>query len=122
MTPSRGVLEAGKPLTLTIDTRNTYKNVKEARLHSGAFLIRTNNGLSRPVTVYFDNRADDAKVKTRRANVIYGKIELLGENSAPPPLWQVRILQTRFRSHPRPSGQILSFRTFQKSRQPHFIE
>ncbi|WP_043583589.1 right-handed parallel beta-helix repeat-containing protein [Geminisphaera colitermitum] len=85
VTPSRGVLEAGKPLTLTIDTRNTYKNVKEARLHSGAFLIRTNNGLSRPVTVYFDNRADDAKVKTRRANVIYGKIELLGENSAPPP-------------------------------------
>ncbi|AHF93522.1 hypothetical protein OPIT5_28280 [Opitutaceae bacterium TAV5] len=80
VTPSHGVLEAGKPVTLTIDTKSTYKDVKDARLHSGAFLIRMTNGFSRPVTVYFDNRADDAKVKTRRANVIYGKIEPPGED------------------------------------------
>ncbi|MDR1279987.1 MAG: right-handed parallel beta-helix repeat-containing protein [Opitutaceae bacterium] len=75
VTPSHGVLGAGKTITLTVDTKSTYKNVKDARLHSGAFLIRTKSGLSRPVAVYFDNRADETKVKTRRANVIYGKIE-----------------------------------------------
>ncbi len=76
VTPSSGLLEPGKPVKLTVES--VYAKVADARINSGAFLIRTASGLSRPVSVYLDSREDAAKVKARRASAIYGKVEQSG--------------------------------------------
>ncbi|MGE4564378.1 MAG: right-handed parallel beta-helix repeat-containing protein [Victivallaceae bacterium] len=76
VTPAAGVLVPGKPVKLTVES--VYGKVTDARINSGAFLIRTASGLSRPVSVYLDSRQDVEKVKARRASAIYGKVEQTG--------------------------------------------
>ena len=48
VTPARGVLKEGSELTVSFDEAK----MRERPLYRGAFLVRTPEGLSRPVTVY----------------------------------------------------------------------
>lgn len=70
--PSEYSIKTGECVKLTISAHP--EAAPEARLNCGAFLIRTSNGHSRPVSVYFDNRDDFAKVAAMRKQSIYGEI------------------------------------------------
>ena len=70
--PEECVIKAGENIKLTVSARP--EAAPEARLNCGAFLIRTPDGLSRPVSVYFDNRDDLAKVAAMRKQTVYGEV------------------------------------------------
>ena len=69
VTPASGTIEPGKTLTLnvTIDVAR----MKERPLFRGAFLVRTPNGLSRPVTVYAQGNYTEDKRPSYAPNTIY---------------------------------------------------
>lgn len=70
--PEQGTIEYGKPVALTVSI--DPEKIDTARLHSGAFLIRLPNGLSRPVSVYVDSSRDPALLARTRSGVIYGEV------------------------------------------------
>ncbi len=69
VTPNSGTLTPGKAVELTITIHP--EKLKHARNYRAAFLIRTPEGLSRPVSVSADFSQDTARVKNDRKNVIY---------------------------------------------------
>ena len=70
--PAEGTIGSGKTLELTVTA--LPGKAPEARKNCGAFLIRTPDGLARPVSVYFDNRDDLSKVAAMRKDVVYGQV------------------------------------------------
>ncbi|MBQ7395759.1 MAG: hypothetical protein IJW08_04390 [Lentisphaeria bacterium] len=52
VTPSAGVLKGGKELALTVKIKDGF--VPKYRKYRGAFLVRFEDGLSRPVSLYLD--------------------------------------------------------------------
>ena len=76
VSPDRGTLAYGKPVKLTVSVKP--EKITTARIHSGAFLIRLPNGLSRPVSVYADSTQNEALLRKDRANVIRGKVDSAG--------------------------------------------
>ena len=76
VTPDAGTIKAGKTVELTVTA--LPEKASEARKNCGAFLIRTPDGLARPVSVYFDNRDDLKKVAAMRKNVVYGEVAKRG--------------------------------------------
>ena len=72
VTPSTVHLQKGKAVELVVTA--AANRMSTAQVHSGAFVIRTSQGLSLPVSVYFDNRDDMKLVKANRSKAIYGKV------------------------------------------------
>ena len=70
--PAEGTIGSGETLELTVTA--LPEKAPEARKNCGAFLIRTPDGLARPVSVYFDNRDDLGKVAAMRKSVVYGQV------------------------------------------------
>ena len=70
VSPSAGMLSPGKRVTLTVTPRRN----RMARLDSGAFVFRLEDGNSIPVSVYVDARKDALLVKTELEKLIPGKI------------------------------------------------
>ena len=69
--PEQGTIEYGRPVTLTVTI--DPEKIDTARLHSGAFLVRLPDGLSRPVSVYADSSRDPELLARTRSGVIYGE-------------------------------------------------
>ncbi len=67
--PSSGVLNPGGSVVLKITVDPSKLNV--AKKHNAAFLIRAENGLSRPVSLTMDNSRNAALVKRSRKDVVY---------------------------------------------------
>ncbi|MBQ7207373.1 MAG: right-handed parallel beta-helix repeat-containing protein [Lentisphaeria bacterium] len=70
VTPEAGTVEPGKPLVLTVEVDR--KNLTQARLNRGAFLIRRSDGLSRPVGVEVDSRSLTHLTAELRKKAVYG--------------------------------------------------
>ena len=70
VTPSSGVVNPGESVMLTV----VPEKVKEARLHSGAFIFRLEDGWSVPVSVYVDARKDKVLAKKDLFGMIKGSI------------------------------------------------
>ena len=70
VTPSSGVVNPGESVMLTV----VPEKVKEARLHSGAFIFRLEDGWSVPVSVYVDARKDKVLAKKALFGMIKGSI------------------------------------------------
>ncbi len=76
--PTSGKFNPGGQITLTVSAQPDL--AQEARIHSGGFIIKDQNGNSRPVAVYFDNSDDLAKVAAARKDAVYGQVaEQTGE-------------------------------------------
>lgn len=67
--PSNGVLNPGASVVLTVTVDPS--KLKLAKEHKAVFLIRAENGLSRPVSFTMDNSRDATLAKQARQNVIY---------------------------------------------------
>ena len=76
VSPERATIAAGQPVTLTVSIDPT--RLRQARRHSAAFVIRTDSGLSRPVSVIADNSSDLALVNQGRLGAIHGDAQPLG--------------------------------------------
>ena len=72
VSPSKGVLQPGKPLELTVSVDKT--KITQARLNRAVVLVRTPDGLSRHVTIHVDSRPDAALLAKDREGVVKGKI------------------------------------------------
>ena len=72
VSPSTGMLQPGKPLTLTVSVDKT--KITQARLNRAVVLIRTPEGLSRHVTVHVDSQPDAALLAKDRDGVVKGKV------------------------------------------------
>ncbi|MBE6371874.1 MAG: right-handed parallel beta-helix repeat-containing protein [Lentisphaerae bacterium] len=77
--PAEGMIKPGETVELTVTA--LPERAPEARKNCGAFLIRTPDGLARPVSVYFDNRDDLKKVAAMRKNVVYGQVVKRGKTN-----------------------------------------
>ena len=73
VTPASGTIAPGETLTLNV-TINVAR-MKERPLFRGAFLVRTPNGLSRPVTVYANGNYTEDKRPASAPNTLYLKPE-----------------------------------------------
>ncbi len=80
VTPSSGVLEYGKPVTLTVSS--APDDIRQARRHIGAFAIRLVNGFSRPISVETDSRMHPELRRAAHSNALYGKIVKTGNGEA----------------------------------------
>ena len=81
VTPETGILESGKPVTFTV-TPDSEKMTKRT-LYKGAFLIRLDNGCSRPVTVYAKtNVTPVAKPIRKGVWVTYAEAESVADDKA----------------------------------------
>ncbi len=67
--PSEGTIEPGKSVSLLV--RIDPSKMTEARIHKAVFLVRAENGLSRPVLCVADNSRNAALAAKIRKNVIY---------------------------------------------------
>ena len=70
--PETGLLEYGKPVTLTVTI--DPGQITTARRHAGAFLVRLPDGFSRAISVYADSTGNAALLARDRAKVIYGDV------------------------------------------------
>ena len=77
VSPSKGVLQPGKPLELTVSVDKT--KFTHARLNRAVVLVRTPDGLSRHVTVHVDSQPDAALLAKDREGVVKGKITRDGD-------------------------------------------
>jgi len=78
--PAAGVVSYGQPLALNV--RIDEAKIPHAKLNSGSFLVRTANGLSRPVSVYVDASAHRALAERARAHgVIRAKVKAQDDGS-----------------------------------------
>ena len=71
VTPSSGTVLPGKPLVLTVKVNKD--KITQARINSGAFLIRRADGLSRPVSVSVNSRSMVHLTEKLRESALYGK-------------------------------------------------
>lgn len=72
ITPTEGDLKSGQDVQITVSI--LPDKIKQARMNHTTILVRMENGMSRPVSVYVDSRQDMKKVKNDRKNVIFGNI------------------------------------------------
>jgi hypothetical protein len=72
VTPATGVAKPHQPAELRITLHP--ENMPDAKVYSGAFLIRDSQGYTRPISVRADFRGDTANVKKRRQTVVYGTV------------------------------------------------
>ncbi len=77
VTPASGSIRPGESVTLTVEA--LPEAAADARLHCSAFLVRTPEGLSRPVSVYYDDRDDAEKVALARSKVVYGEVKAVSK-------------------------------------------
>jgi len=78
--PAAGVVSYGQPLALNV--RIDEAKIPHAKLNSGSFLVRTANGLSRPVSVYVDASAHRTLAERARAQgVVRAKIKAQNDGS-----------------------------------------
>lgn len=70
--PESGTIPGNASLELEVEIRP--ENVQQARKNSSAFLIRTADGLSRPVSVTVDSRNHSELLKRDRKDVVYGVV------------------------------------------------
>ena len=70
VTPASGVVKPGDIVTLSVVPEKS----REARLHSGAFIFRLEDGWSVPVSVYVDARKDEVLAKKALSGMIKGSI------------------------------------------------
>jgi len=78
VTPETGVLESGKTLTFVVTPRS--EKMTERTLYKGAFLVRLENGYSRPVTVYAKTDVvPEAKPEREGVWVTYAEAETLAD-------------------------------------------
>ena len=78
VTPSSGTVLPGKPLVLTVKVNKD--KIRQARINSGAFLIRRADGLSRPVGVSVNSRSMVYLTEKLRKQAVYGKLADKKEN------------------------------------------
>ena len=78
VTPSAGTVMPGKPLVLTVKVNKD--KITQARINSGAFLIRRADGLSRPVSVSVNSRSMVHLTEKLRKLALYGKLVDAKEN------------------------------------------
>ena len=78
VTPSSGTVMPGKPLVLTVKVNKD--KITQARINSGAFLIRRADGLSRPVGVSVNSRSMVHFTEELRKQAVYGKLVDKKEN------------------------------------------
>lgn len=71
VTPSEGELTPGKKIRLNVVVHPG--KLKIAKKHKTVFLVRSETGLSRPVSVVYDNSKDSALAERARKNVIYAE-------------------------------------------------
>jgi hypothetical protein len=69
VTPASGTIAPGQTVTLTVTT--TPAKIPGRPLFRGAFLVRTPNGLSRPVTVYAKGNYTEDKRPASAPNSVY---------------------------------------------------
>ncbi len=69
--PTAGTILSGQSLTFTVALRP--EKMATARRYNGAFLIRTPEGLSLPITVYADRNGDWEKILADSTNVHLGQ-------------------------------------------------
>ena len=77
VTPGEGKFD-GKPVQFIV--RSVPSKIKTARRNTSAFVIKTCDGWSRPVSVEVDSRANPKLLEKARKNVIVGKVEKKGKN------------------------------------------
>ncbi|MBR7119074.1 MAG: right-handed parallel beta-helix repeat-containing protein [Lentisphaeria bacterium] len=73
VTPASGVITKDKPVTLKVSIDKS--KFKYARVNNTVFLVRTCNGVSRPVSVEADSRTDAALLKANRRNVLFSEVK-----------------------------------------------
>lgn len=78
VSPASGVFRPGKTVTFHVTVHP--EKLPEAKLYSGAFLISTPEGWSRPVTVRADFRGEPGRLAVARRGVIYGTVTPQNEN------------------------------------------
>ena len=72
VSPASGMFWPGEAVTFRVTLHP--EKLPEAKLYSGAFLISTPEGWSRPVTVRADFRGEPGRLAVARCGVIYGKV------------------------------------------------
>ncbi|MDD4537588.1 MAG: right-handed parallel beta-helix repeat-containing protein [Lentisphaeria bacterium] len=78
--PATGLVVYGQPLTLNVSI--DVAKIPHAKQNSGSFLVRTANGLSRPVSVYVDASAHRALADRDRAQgVIRAEVKAQDDDS-----------------------------------------
>ena len=78
ITPSEGEIKYGQDIKVTVTIMP--EKIRQARMSNTAILVRMENGLSRPVSVYVDSRRDMEKVKNDRKDAIFGNITIEENN------------------------------------------
>ena len=73
VTPEKGVIESGKPVTLTVSV--VPEKFRTARINNTVFLVRTPDGSSRPVTVSADTTRCEKLLKENRKNVLFAEVK-----------------------------------------------
>jgi hypothetical protein len=77
VTPSKGVIESGKPVKLTV--RINPEKFEVARINNTVFLIRTPDGASRPVTISADSSKCKKLLAKDRKNVLFADVKSKGK-------------------------------------------
>lgn len=70
--PAAGRIEPGKPVTLTV--RVNPNGVTQPRRNTCAFVIKTDDGFSRPVSVAVDSTRHPTLLARERAGAVYGTV------------------------------------------------
>ena len=73
VTPAKGVITKDKPVTLKV--KIDPSKFTAARINRTVFLVRTSDGVSRPVSVEADTRNDQALLKANRKNVLFSDVK-----------------------------------------------
>ena len=73
VTPAKGVIESGKPVTLTV--RIVPEKFRTARINNTVFLVRAPDGASRPVTISADSSKCEKLLKENRKNVLFAEVK-----------------------------------------------
>ncbi len=69
VSPSSGTLKPGEKISLHV--KILPEKLRVAKKHNTVFLIRSDMGFSRPVSVSFDNSDDPVLAKSLRRNIVY---------------------------------------------------
>ena len=91
VTPAEGVFESGRSITFTVKVKPEL--MKERTIYRGAFLLRQDNGLARPVSVYADTDFHQAArlhkdgdfalyINSEDYKVSGGKVEVINDKYA----------------------------------------
>lgn len=79
VTPESGTLKPGETVTLTVRART--EGIVNARRNCSAFSVRTQTGLSRPISVTVDSCGDADLAEKDRNGAVYGEIQKEADGS-----------------------------------------